>query len=152
MKPYLERMFRFVFWADRRILAALREAPAAKTEAMPLQAHILAAEHVWLSRLQNREPRHVVWPMLSADECDQLLVENEAGYLAFFANFTDEQLTELRQYRNAAGQEFATPVIDILLQVSTHGGYHRGQIAKIIARYGSTPPGTDFIVFAREGN
>jgi len=63
-----------------------------------------------------------------------------------------DKLPDLKHYRNAAGQEFATPVIDILLQLITHGGYHRGQIAKIIARSGGTVVPTDFIVFAREGN
>lgn len=152
MKPHLDRMYRYVFWADRRILDALREAPAVQAEALPLQAHVLAAEHVWLSRLNQRDPRHVVWPTLSLEECEQLLAENETGYRSFLDKFSDEQLSEVKQYRNAAGQEFATPVVDILLQVFTHGGYHRGQIAKIIGRHGGTVPFTDFIFFAREGN
>jgi uncharacterized damage-inducible protein DinB len=146
-------MFRYVFWADRRTLAAVREAPAAAlAEALPLQAHVLAAEHTWLSRLQQRDPRHPVWPTLTLDDCEPLLVENEAGYRAYLDTFTDERLNDVVQYRNAAGQEFATPVIDILLQVITHGGYHRGQIAKIIGREGGKAPFTDFIFFAREGN
>lgn len=152
MKSHLERLFRFVTWADRRTLESVKATTAAQTEALPVLAHIFAAEHVWLSRLEQREPRHIVWPTLTLDECEQLAAENAAGYCAFVEKLSDEQLTEVMHYRNAAGQEFATPVLDILLQVITHGGYHRGQIAKIIGRAGGTAINTDFIMFAREGN
>lgn len=153
MKLHLERLFRFVTWADRRTLESLRAVPlAAVAECSPLMAHILAAEHVWLARLEAREPKHPVWPDLSLEACLQLLNENEAGYRAFVAALSDEQLTASKHYRNAAGQEFQTPVLDILLQVITHGGYHRGQIAKILGKNGVTPASTDFIVFQREGN
>jgi uncharacterized damage-inducible protein DinB len=153
MKPHLERLFRFVAWADRRTLDSLRAVPlAAVAEALPLMAHVLAAEHVWLARLEGREPKHPVWPDLSLEACAQLLQENEAGYRAFVERLSDNHLAQLTLYRNAAGQEFQTPVLDILLQVITHGGYHRGQIAKILGRSGVTPASTDFIVFQREGN
>ena len=149
---HLMRLFRYVAWADQRSLAALRTAPAAQEEGLPLLAHVLGAEHVWLSRLEQREPRHAVWPALTLEACDQLAAENDAGYRTYLEKLNEDQLTDVKQYRNAAGQEFATPVLDILLQVITHGGYHRGQIAKIIGRAGGTVIGTDFIVFAREGN
>jgi uncharacterized damage-inducible protein DinB len=150
MQAYLERMFRYVAWADQRSLGAVRATPAAHEDALPLMAHVLAAEHVWLSRLHGREPRASVWPQLSIDECDALAKENEAGYQSFLAQLGDEQLSELVHYHNMQGQEFATPVLDILTQVITHGPYHRGQIAKIIGRAGGTSVNTDFITFARE--
>lgn len=152
MKLYLERLFRFVAWADRRVIESVRATPAAQIEALPLLAHMFAAEHVWLSRLEEREPRHAVWPTLTLDECAQLAAENETGYSAYLQKIDDDQLAAVMTYRNAAGQEFATPVLDILLQVITHGGYHRGQIAKLIGRSGGTAINTDFIMFAREGN
>lgn len=153
MKPHLERLFRYVAWADHKSLEMLRTAPAAsQAEALPLFAHILAAEHVWLSRLLDRESRHPVWPTLTLNECEQLSAENEAGYRSFTDQLADDQLTTIKHYRNAAGQPFSTPVLDILLQVITHGGYHRGQIAKLIGKAGGTVAFTDFIFFAREGN
>jgi uncharacterized damage-inducible protein DinB len=153
MKSHLARLFRFVAWADRRTLDSLQAVPLAViAECSSLVAHILAAEHVWLSRLTGQAPKHPVWPDLSLEACAQLLQENEAGYQAFIAELTDDQLAAVTHYRNAAGQEFQTPVLDILLQVITHGGYHRGQIAKILGKNGIAPVSTDFIVFQREGN
>lgn len=152
MKAYFERLFRFSAWADQRSLAALRGAPAAHAEALPLLAHLLAAEHVWLERLQHREPRHPVWPTLDIEQCAALAAENEVGYRTFFDQLEAEQLTVPIPYRTSQGQEFATSILDILTQVVLHGPYHRGQIAKVIARSGGVVINTDFITFIRDAD
>jgi uncharacterized damage-inducible protein DinB len=143
-------MVRSMAWADRLSLVALRRTPAAQAEALPLLAHLLAAEHVWLARLEQREARHAVWPTLSADECEILAAENEAGYRAFLARTSDNHLGTTIHYRNTKGQEFTTSVLDILTHAVIHGAYHRGQIAKAIGRSGGAPVNTDFITFVRE--
>ena len=51
MKARFERMLRSMAWADREILQALRDCPAAQEQGLPLLAHLLAAEHIWLSRI-----------------------------------------------------------------------------------------------------
>jgi uncharacterized damage-inducible protein DinB len=150
MKTHLERMIRYMAWAARQSLAALRGAPAAQAETLPLLAHLLAAEHIWLARLEQRETRYPVWPTLTADECEQLAGENETGYRAFLGRLGEGQLGAAIRYRNTRGQEFATPVLDILTHVVIHGAYHRGQIARAIGRSGGTAVNTDFITFVRE--
>ena len=83
MKTHIIRMLRAMSWADRQILTAVRDCPAAQAEALPLMAHVLGAEHVWLSRLRNLPTAHPAWPTLSLDECEQLADENAAGYESF---------------------------------------------------------------------
>jgi uncharacterized damage-inducible protein DinB len=143
-------MFRYVAWADLRTLGALRATPAAHAEAVPLLAHLLAAEHIWLARLEQRVPHHPVWPALSLDECDSLAAENASGYQALIGRLGEQQLVGEVRYRTSQGQEFVTPILDILTQVITHGPYHRGQIARVIGRSGGAAVNTDFITFARE--
>ncbi|MBL8995593.1 MAG: DinB family protein [Spirochaetia bacterium] len=150
MKSHLQRLFRYIAWADKRSLTALKDAPTAHAEGLPLFAHILSAEHVWLSRLLKREPRLPVWPTLSLDECEALLNENEKGYRDFLSGATDIEISAPVHYQNTKGQEFSTPAIDILMQVNTHGAYHRGQISRIISRNGGVAVNTDFITFARD--
>jgi uncharacterized damage-inducible protein DinB len=147
MIDFIRKLFRHVAWADRITLDGLRSTPAAQAEALPLMAHVLAAEHVWLSRFEQRELRHPVWPTLTLEECDALANENEAGYRDLLARTSEEQLAADFRYRTMQGQEFATPMIDLLMQVVTHGPYHRGQIAKIIGRVGGKPANTDYIMF-----
>jgi uncharacterized damage-inducible protein DinB len=150
LKSYLAKMFRYVAWADRRTLDSLLAAPAAHAEAMPLLAHLLAAEHVWLARLERRDARYPVWPTLGPDECGQLAAENEVGYRAFFDQLADDGLDVEVGFRTGQGHDVVMRVIDILTQVVSHGPYHRGQIAKIIGRAGGTVIMTDYFVFVRE--
>src|SRR5262245_40032683 len=105
VNAHLERMFRSMSWADRQALAALRDCPAAQAEALPLLAHVLAAEHVWLARLEQRAARLAVWPQLTADECAQVAAENEAGYRAFLSRIGPGQMEVPVTYRNTKGQE-----------------------------------------------
>jgi uncharacterized damage-inducible protein DinB len=143
-------MFRWMAWADGKVLLALRECPPALSEALPLLAHVLAAEHVWLSRLQQRTPQFSVWPTISLEDCARLGEENAAGFREFVGQLPDDRLGEIVAYRNAKGDPFTTPIVDILTQVLTHGPYHRGQIAKILGRNGGVVPSTDYITYARE--
>jgi len=150
MKTHFARMFRSMSWGDRQSIAAVRDAPAAQAEALPLMSHVLAAEEVWLARLERREARLPVWPVLSIEDCQSVAAENEAGYAALLARKDERQLSSILHYQNQAGRSFETPVIDILTHVIIHGAYHRGQIAKILGRMGAASPNTDFITFARD--
>ena len=136
-------------WADRQTLSAVRNCPAAQAEALPLMAHVLGAEHVWLSRLRNLPTAHPAWPTLSLDECEQLADENAAGYESFVNALGENDLSAVIPYRTFKGDELANTVIDILTHVVVHGAYHRGQIAKVLGRAGVAAVNTDFITFAR---
>lgn len=145
MTDHLARMLRAMAWADGEVLAALRAHP--DPEALRLFGHLLAAEHVWLSRLEGREPRHAVWPALTLADCEALVPENASGYAAYLA--AGPELDAPVSYRTSRGDAWTTPARDILTQVLLHGAYHRGQIAQALARAGAVPPSTDYILFTR---
>jgi uncharacterized damage-inducible protein DinB len=145
MTDHLARTLRAMAWADGEVLAALRS--GADPEALRLFGHLLAAEHVWLSRLAGREPRHAVWPALTLADCGALATENAGGYAAYLDGAPD--LDAPVSYRTSRGDAWTTPARDILMQVLLHGAYHRGQIAQALARTGATPPNTDYITFIR---
>lgn len=150
MNAHFERMIQSMVWADRKTIAAITESPPTQAEALPILAHLLAAEHVWLARLQGQEPGLAIWPALTLEECRQLAAKNEAGYAVYIREVDNALLAPPVRYRNSEGREFVTAVADILTQVVVHGAYHRGQIAKILGRHAAQPPGTDFITFVRE--
>ncbi|HEY9778434.1 MAG TPA: DinB family protein [Planktothrix sp.] len=151
MKDYFVRSFRYNAWANRLTLASLRDCPAAQSEAAPLIAHLLAAQHVWLSRLLANEPGFAIWPSLTLGDCEALAGESEQAWAGYLESVTDDELRASVDYRNSRGESFCNSVMDILTHVVVHGGYHRGQIAKIVVRSGGTPAVTDFIVFVRNG-
>ena len=146
----LTSLYDHLAWADARALAALREMPqgAAADQALTTYAHIAAAEHVWLARLEGRTPMHPVWPSLSVDEAAALAAESAAG-LRVHAALDVSELGRTVTYLNSAGQAFTNTVSEILAQVALHGSYHRGQLAMLARQGGGTPAATDYIVFVR---
>jgi uncharacterized damage-inducible protein DinB len=152
MIDYFHRLYRYCAWANQRSLAALKANLAAQAEGLPLFAHVLAAEHLWLSRIEGRQAELAVWPTLSVEECERWAAGNIAGYAALLASLKPEDLARPVGYRNTAGEEHVTALGDILTQVYTHGCYHRGQIARAIGRTGEQAVNTDFIIFVRQGN
>lgn len=149
MKAHLERMVRSMVWADHVVLKALRDCPEAQSEGVRLFAHVLAAEEIWLSRIEDRQASHAVWAQLDLAGCESLAYANAEGYGAVLGGLSDADLDEKVTYRNTKGEEFSTPLVDILTHVVIHGAYHRGQIARAFGAARAAAPSTDFILYTR---
>lgn len=149
MREHLERLVRHLAWADARILRLLNTSPGARRpEVMRLFSHVLAAERVWLLRMQGADGvGQPLWPSLALVEMNAMAAANALGYTRLLAGLDPE--AEIA-YTDTRGAAHRTPVHDVLLQVTTHGAYHRGQIAAALRAAGQEPVSTDYIVFARE--
>jgi len=146
---HLARLVAHLGWANQRALAALRAAGPTTGRTIDLFAHILAAEHVWLARLEERPATMTVWPTLTLEECERVADQNLAGLSAFVSRLAADDLRRDCRYTNTAGQPFVSAVEDILLHVCLHGSYHRGQIARDLRAGGAEPNPTDFIAYVR---
>jgi uncharacterized damage-inducible protein DinB len=149
MRDHFIKVFQHLKWADARVLESLRGAHSVSKRDQDLYAHILGAEHVWLSRIDGTVPKLAVWPTLTLDECERLAPEIAAGYQRLASDLTPEGMERGITYRNSAGDEYTSTLEDILTHVSLHGAYHRGQIAASVRVAGDTPSPTDYIAFAR---
>jgi uncharacterized damage-inducible protein DinB len=135
-------------WGNRAVLQSLRTSPGSEPTSIDQFAHILAAENVWLTRLQGVPQSIAVWPSLTLDECAALLEQNVAGFAACLdegGSALDRDVT----YTNSAGRTFTNRAIDILLHVALHGAYHRGMVSSLTRRSGGAPAPTDFIAYVR---
>ncbi len=150
MTAHIRRLYDHMMWADTRTLNALRAMHAAPLDALRLYAHLLAAEHVWISRIEGREPEMAVWPALGLDECSALSGKNHAAYALLAETLSRDELQRVVRYRNSKGDEFVNTVEDIFMHVALHGAYHRGQVARIVRGEGGAPQATDYIFFIRE--
>lgn len=148
MADYLERMLAHMSWADESVLQSLEANPAPEPRWLELFAHVLAAEHVWLSRIAGEKPEVAVWPDLWVKECRLLAEANRTRFAGLAALPVSDRARPIR-YTNSAGQEFTSTVEDILLHVCLHGSYHRGQIALAMRQGGGAPAPTDYIGFIR---
>ena len=146
---HLRKLIDHLKWADEAILDALRTAPGNDTRALPIYAHVLGAEAVWLARIAGKQPDVAVWPTLSIDDAATLAARNASDFDALLASLASGDAERVIHYRNSAGAEFRNTVEDILLHVALHGSYHRGQISLVIRRGGGEPASTDYIAFIR---
>ena len=146
---YLLRLFGHLSWADRLALASLRNAVHLEEKTLGLFAHVLAAEHIWLTRLQGTPPEVAVWPALSLDACGGLAARNDEGFGRFLSRLTPESLAGEVSYVNSAGDRFISNLEDVLLHVALHGIYHRGQVAQALRLHSDVPRATDYIGFVR---
>jgi uncharacterized damage-inducible protein DinB len=90
-----------------------------------------------------------VWPKLTIVECERVATENLTTFRSYVDRLTSADLRRTVHYRNSAGQEFDTPIEDILVHVAMHGSYHRGQVTLLVRDAGADPQPTDYIAFVR---
>jgi uncharacterized damage-inducible protein DinB len=151
LRSYLQRQFEHDFWANReevRTLAALNDPPA---PALKLLAHIVAAQWLWLDRLQRNPQRIAVWPQLSLSDYSAQLLQLQQAWCTYLAGLSEEDLTKACSYTNSKGEAWESNVIDILAQVILHSAHHRGQIATELRRSGNVPTPVDYIHAVRQG-
>ncbi|MEZ6138748.1 MAG: DinB family protein [Pirellulaceae bacterium] len=149
LNDHIVSFVQWIPWADRRICSSLGQCLDARASALPIFSHLLAAEHIWLSRI-NSLGQLVVWPSLTWDECLSWLEENEASFGRLLDSLTSNKVDRVIDYCDSKGSANSIAFIDILFHVGSHGAYHRGQIAKLIGSVGGQVPNTDYFVFVRE--
>ncbi len=147
----VEKAFAYETWASRRILARLRQIPDPEPELLRLFSHTLIALKVWGTRIRGQDSSHLaIWPDLSLDDCERLLGENDQAFGEMLSNPRPDLLETVISYTNQHGLSYATKVRDILFHLVTHGGYHRGQLARRLREGGHEPVNTAYITYVRE--
>jgi len=149
--PDIRRLFEYDYWANREALASLAAAGSPPPAALKRMAHIVAAEVLWLARLERRVAPLAVWPDLTLSQCAMWLGDVERQWRKYLAGLTSARLAERVEYVNSRGESFGNTVEDILMHVVVHSAYHRGQIAADVRAAGHQPAYTDFIHAVRSG-
>ena len=145
----LRRLWAHAAWADQLFLAELQRLPTIPPIVLREYTHILGAEEVWLARLELRPSRTVVWPELPWSEVEELACDTREGYERYLTGCTEGDIEQSVTYRNSAGQEFTTSIVDILFHVVLHGQYHRGKVNVHLRQVEQAPVPADFISFVR---
>jgi uncharacterized damage-inducible protein DinB len=147
MLDFYRKLFSYDEWAIARSLGTID--PVTESQAK-LLSHILLAEKIWLMRLRGEDPSSVpTFQEFSLEECRRMADELHAGYVDFIDSLTPNDLERSITYKNTKGDEFTTPINEVLTHVGLHGAYHRGQIAWLVREGGGTAINTDFITFTR---
>ena len=147
---YFRQLLNYDAWANRKVIESFREVTNPPKRSIRLLAHVIAAEHVWLSRLRGKQQPFPVWPEFTLEQCTEQ-VDEVAGLWWSYFDGLPVVLTESVTYKNSKGESWTSTVCDILTHVFMHSTYHRGQIATNMREHGYTPAYTDFIHAVRQG-
>lgn len=148
---HLRQLASFDEWANREVISAFRKDGPPTTRSLGLMAHIVAAEHLWLARIEQRASPLPVWPELTLQVCDEEARGIARLWRKLLSSPADGYLDRLVAYKNSKGEAYESLVRDILTHVFVHSAYHRGQIAVDMRQGGHVPAYTDFIHGVRQG-
>jgi len=148
LHTYLNRLFQYDEWANREVIGALRALPYAPHKAVRLMAHVVAVEFVWLARLKGeRDPS--VWPEWNLEQIAAQQQKIAPELQSYMQSVSPDGLSKEVDYSNTKGERWRNSTVDILMHVTMHSAYHRGQIAMVLRDTGVAPPYTDYIQAVR---
>lgn len=150
MKEILIRLIDYEFYGNKKIIQSLQTAVYPSERAIELMSHILSAEEVWLNRMQENILQIQVWQKIPLNDLLPVLEKNNHSIKKFLVSIQDENLLKNITYLTSKGEQFTNTIQDIILHLSHHSAYHRGQIAQLIRSASEKPPVTDYIVWVRE--
>ena len=138
------------YWSNQLVVETLQQIDPIPEKAKRLMDHIIGAQHTWISRIKYETPVIEIWPVLMASSWGSMLKDNFEELMTIVSD--ENMLDRIITYKNSHGAEFENPVSEVLLHLSMHGQYHRGQIVAYARDLITTPPGTDMITFLRSRN
>ncbi len=148
---YLRKEFSYNAWANQAVLDAIHAAGGENPHSLQLMSHILAAERVWLERLQQVPQSVPVWPEPDLARCESDAKDLGQKWHDYLDLATAGDLNQTISYKNSKGESWTSAIVDVLTHVVMHSAYHRGQIASHMRSIGQTPAYTDFIHGVRQG-
>ena len=106
-------------------------------------SHILLGERAWFERIAGQKPDRQIWRTMTLP----VLRELHNRHAAHYQDLLVGDLERVIAYKRFTGEEYQSPVSDILVHLTLHGMHHRGQIATHVSREGKQPINTDFIQY-----
>lgn len=150
MKRHFLRLFTFNNWANEAIANCLLTNNLTDEQTLLLASHLAHAERNWYFRAVGQQNDVPIWTPGAPDAIASELADVAGRWITHVETLQDADFESILAYTNMAGDPFSDRLADVLTHVVNHSTYHRGQVAQRIRALGIAPPGTDFIVFARQ--
>lgn len=146
MKSFFEEIFKYQNAVNQDILVQLAEIDAEfPPKVLDLLSHSINAHKLWNNRILGKSDK-VLFETLTINELIRLDIQNYNDTLQIILNkFFNERI----HYNSLSGKAYENTVQEILIQVSQHYQYHRGQIIAELLKQGIRLNPTDYIYFSR---
>jgi uncharacterized damage-inducible protein DinB len=143
----LHSLFTYKAWANAELFAALARLPPDRDELLQgcirTLNHIYVVDRLFRARLAGEPaPFHATntkeTPALAQLRGD--VEATDAWYVDYTASLADAALARVLDFTFADGDSGRMSVEEILLHVSLHGGYHRGNVGQMLKSIDVAPP------------
>lgn len=144
----LFKLFRHKAWADDELLACVAQLDpdrqaAERHAAVRLLNHIHVVDRIFAGHLAGtphgytatNTPETPTLPALAA-----AIAQTDGWYLSHLGTLDEQALAQVLHFRFTDGSAGAIAREEMLAHVTTHGGYHRGAVGRVLSQAGITPP------------
>ncbi len=152
----LERVFSYKAKANEGILVAMRQfddASPAREIAIRVLNHTYAVDRIFAANLTGTEhgytspnPGHAP----SLEELSAAIKTSDQWYINYVSLLDEARLLERIDFVFTDGLPGRMSREEILMHVTVHGEYHRGQISLLMMQNSITPPGDGFTSFLHQ--
>lgn len=151
MKEHLKDLLEYSHFFNIELIRKFNDGDlhlAIPDNTLKIFSHILNAQKIWNSRIENEDLSLDAWKVHTKDDLEKLENRNFKRTLKILEKM---ELEKVIFYKNSKGVQFQNSVQEILFHVVNHSTYHRGQIAAEMRRAGLEPVSSDYIIYKREG-
>jgi uncharacterized damage-inducible protein DinB len=149
----LERVFSYKAKANTEILAAMRQfddASPAKEIAIRVLSHTYSVDRIFAANMTGAEHGYTSpnpGNAASLEELSEAIRKSDRWYLDYVSRLDQTQLAERIDFTFTDGLPGRMSREEMLMHLTVHGEYHRGQISLIMMQNSITPPGDGFTSF-----
>lgn len=151
----------YTCWADGRMFDAVstltpdqwtKDLGSSLKSVRDTVVHLVGAEWLYGSRFRGVSPE-ATWS--AADHPTPASIREPWEFVmkelsSFAAAQTEVSLRKPLSYRNLKGEAIRHPLGEVILQMTNHSTYHRGQVTTLLRQLGARPVSTDLILFCGE--
>ena len=161
MLETIRLLFGYTRWADGRMFDAVsklspeqwtKDLGSSLKSTRDTAVHIASAQWIWLSRWKGETPKGM-WTATDYPTPASLREKSEGlakDLAAFVAEQTEESVAKALSYKNLKGEAMSYPLGQLMLHMSNHSTYHRGQVTTLLRQLGAQPISTDFVLYCGE--
>jgi uncharacterized damage-inducible protein DinB/putative sterol carrier protein len=153
MDSALERIFCYKAYANNEILAAMRQfedASPAKEIAVRILNHTYAVDRIFAANLTGTAHGYTSPNPMKAPSIEQLsaaIKTSDQWYINYVSLLDETQLAERIDFTFTDGLPGRMSREEMLMHLTVHGEYHRGQISLMMMENSATPPADGFTTF-----
>jgi uncharacterized damage-inducible protein DinB len=147
MKQHLIDTFKYNDYANKKVLAKIRELPD-KTESIRIFSHLINSMNKWIARIEQypQAPKLDWWePVFALDDLEGEWDKCLRAWIELLESKSEDELFEEVKINADDGTHYALKLKDIALQLNYHSIHHRANIQALIRAQGLVPDFVDYI-------